>query len=111
MVIIIMAHLVLVTILQLLCLPNLINRPKLQRAWPMAIDLPTISFQEAKECMTILAYKCQQLIDRRLSTSMPCKSQIQPASTKLRKPLWLWSPNYSTCNESISIMKCLSLRR
>ena len=111
MVIIITAHLVLVTILQLLCLLNSINRPKLQRAWPMAIDLPTTSFQEAKECMTILAYKCQQLIDKLHSTSMPCKSQIQPASTKLHKHLWPWSPNYSTCNESISIMMCPSLRR
>ena len=111
MVIIIMAHLVLVTILQLLCLPNLINRPKLQRAWPMAIDLPTTSFQEAKECMTMLAYKYQQPIDKLHSTRTLCKSLIQPASTKLHKHLWPSSPNYSTCNESIITMKCPSQLR
>ena len=77
----------------------------------MAIDLPTTSFQEAKECMIILAYKCQQLIDKPHLTNTLCKSQIQPASTKLRKHLWPWSPNYSTCNESISIMKCPSQLR
>ena len=77
----------------------------------MAIDLPTTSFQEAKECMTMLAYRCQQLIDKLHSTKTLCKSLIQPASIKLHKPLWPSNHNYSTCNESIITTKCHSLLR